>query len=72
MRKDERKKYKTDTVKKIDEYNKQYERDKYDKFQLVMPKGDKARYKRIATRQGLSMNKFFLMTADDWIERNCK
>lgn len=70
MRKFERENLDPETVKKIDAYNKQYSREKYDKFQLTMPKGTKDVYKEYAEKQGLSLNKFILMAVDSWIEQH--
>lgn len=40
------------------EYNKAYEKEKYDKLMLRIPKGTREKWKEVAEEQGKSLNAF--------------
>ena len=53
------------------DYNNQYNRDNYDRINIVVPKGQKAELQQVAERQGLSLNGLIKAALDEYIKNNC-
>lgn len=51
-------------------YNHEYTKKNYEQINLTMPIGTKEKYRRIAESQGVSLSKFFLMCAEEYIKDN--
>ena len=47
-------------------YRNEYSRMKYDRFSVMLPKGKKAEYMRLATEQGQSLNAVINRLLQDW------
>ena len=52
------------------EYMTNYMRDKYDRVQILRPKGDKAKIKEIAESRGTSPNAMLNGILDEWLKNN--
>ena len=52
------------------EYIREYTKEKYDRLNLIVPKGMKEHYKAQAESRGLSISSFFTNAADEYIERH--
>ena len=48
------------------EYRNEYARANYDRFSVMLPKGKKAEYMRLATEQGQSLNAVINRLLQDW------
>lgn len=51
-------------------YQNQYNKEKYDRFSLIMPKGKKDEIKKIAKERGMSLNEFINMAIDEATKNN--
>lgn len=47
------------------EYVNEYKKEKYDRITLLVPKGEKERYKEMAKNSGMSLSEFFVSCAND-------
>lgn len=51
-------------------YQNQYNKEKYDRFSLILPKGKKDELKTIAKERGMSLNEFINMAIDNATPNN--
>lgn len=51
-------------------YIREYTKEKYDRLNLTAPAGAREYYKEEAARLGMSLSNFFLVAADEYLERH--
>lgn len=50
-------------------YRNEYSRANYDRFSVMLPKGKKAEYMKLATEQGQSLNAVINRLLQDWAQK---